>query len=96
MNLPEKSIASEGKHSLSLKNREKLSLDGVLEVLSFDEGGVHLKTALGNLVLEGEGLHITKLLLDTGDVTVEGKISALFYEEGRGKSRSSFLGRLFG
>ena len=93
MNLPEKgTLGGERKHSLVLKNRERLTLDGVMEVLSFDEGSVRLKTALGALIVEGEGLHITKLLLDSGDVIVEGKIGALFYEEGKERAR----GRLFG
>ncbi len=93
MNLPENGAAGgSGKHSLALKNREKLTLDGILDVLSFDEGCVQLKTALGSLFVEGEGLHISKLLLDSGEVALEGKIGALYYEEGKTRAR----GRLFG
>ncbi len=79
------------KHSLSLKNREKLSLDGIHEVLSFDEGAVVLETALGLLTVEGSGLHVTKLLLDVGEVSVEGEISFLSYSTGHEKrSRGLF------
>ncbi len=93
MNVPEKGTTTGGsKHSLVLKNRERLTLDGILEVLSFDESAVHLKTELGSLIVEGEGLHIVKLLLDSGEVAVEGKVFGLFYEEGKPKAR----GRLFG
>ena len=93
MNLPEKSPTGEKKHSLALKNRERLTLDGVLEVLSFDEGSVHLKTALGTLLIEGDGLHISRLLLDTGEVTVEGSISAFYYEDGKARPRARLFGR---
>ncbi len=70
------------KHSLSLKNREKLMLEGVSEVVSFDEGAVVLETNLGLLTVEGTGLHVTKLLLEAGEVTVEGEVSLLAYSTG--------------
>ena len=84
MAFPEKDIATEKRHSLLLKNREKLSLDGVCEVLSFDEHIVLLKTVLGRLTVEGEALHVTKLLLDVGEVNIEGKIQAIYYDEEKG------------
>lgn len=91
MPFPEKEALSEKRHSLSLKNREKLSLDGVSEVLSFDEGAVLLKTALGKMTVEGEGLHVTKLLLDCGEVNIEGNIRAILYDEERENSRLGFF-----
>lgn len=94
MAVSEQERQAERKQSLTLKNREKLSLDGVLEVVSFDEGAVILKTALGRLTVEGEGLHVTKLLLDCGEVAVEGKIRALYYEDPREGGRASFFRRL--
>ncbi|MBO7292384.1 MAG: sporulation protein YabP [Clostridia bacterium] len=86
---------AEVKHSLQLKNREKLMLDGVREVLRFDEGLVVLETALGALSVEGEGLHVTKLLLDCGEVAIEGHISALLYGDG-GEKKRGFFRRLGG
>lgn len=84
------------KHSLSLKNREKLTLDGVSEVVSFDEGSVVLETALGLLTVEGTGLHVTKLLLDVGEVSVEGEISLLAYSTGHEKRARAFFRRTGG
>ena len=79
------------KHSLSLKNRERLTLDGINEVVSFDEGAVVLETSLGLLTVEGVGLHVTKLLLEAGEVAVEGEISLLSYSTGHEKrSRGLF------
>ena len=93
MAFPEKETFPDKRHSLSLKNREKLSLDGVCEVLSFDEEAVLLKTALGRLTVEGENLHVTKLWLDCGEVNIEGKIRAIFYDEERDSSRIGFFRR---
>ena len=81
MSMPEKITTAEKKHSLTLKNREGVTVDGVLEVVSFDEGQVVLKTCLGTLTVEGEGLHVQKLLLDCGEVSLCGKIVGLFYSE---------------
>ena len=52
-------------HNLILKNRRELFLDGVFDVVGFDEASVSLKTALGVMLIEGEGLHIKKMSLDT-------------------------------
>ena len=84
------------KHTLSLKNREKLALDGVREVVSFDEGGVILETTMGILTVEGTGLHVTRLLLDVGEVSVEGEISLLAYSVGREKRARGLLRRTGG
>ena len=78
-----------------LENRKKLSVSGVLDVESFDEDSVLLYTEAGMLNIKGEELHINKLSVESGDVTVEGHISALVYTEEEGKSRGSFLAKLF-
>ena len=80
-------------HSFSLENRNILSLTVVSDVLGFDEETVSMETQLGNLIVKGEGLHITKLSLDTGEVVVEGKVNAFQYLGGQ-KSKN-FLGKLF-
>ena len=57
-----------------LENREKLSISGVLDVLSFDDQIVILETELGLLTVKGENLRINKLSLDTAEVIVDGEI----------------------
>ena len=82
-----------GSHTLTLKDRKKLSLTGVLEVSSFDEQMAALKTPLGNLLVQGEGLQLKQLDPNGGDVTVEGRITAVTYEEPR--QAGGWLARLF-
>ena len=94
MAIPENRSSAEVKHSLQLKNRERLTLDGIREVLRFDEEVVVLETSLGTLSVEGEGLHVTKLLLDCGEVAIEGRVTALLYGDGGEKKRGLF--RRFG
>ncbi|MHB8157493.1 MAG: sporulation protein YabP [Desulfocucumaceae bacterium] len=76
---------------LALIDRKQLELEGVLHVGSFDEREIVLDTTMGILFLKGEGLHIIKLNLDEGTLSVQGYISSLEYKEGksvRGKGKS--------
>ena len=81
-------------HNLKLDERRKLTMTGVTEVVSFDDGVVVLRTGLGTLVVQGQQLQLKQLTLDGGNVAVEGQISSLTYEENR--TPGSWLGRLFG
>lgn len=67
--------------NLVLENREKLSISGVLDVLSFDDQVVIVETELGLLTIKGENLRINKLSIDTSEVVVEGEIYHLAYSE---------------
>ena len=81
--------------TITLQNRTTLSLDGVSDVLSFDESAVLLQTTLGTLSVEGEGLHILSLALESGIVSMSGKINALFYTERGSGAKGGFFSRLF-
>lgn len=70
-------------HKLTLNERKQLTMTGVSEVVSFEETTVVLQTALGNLVIQGQELKLKTLSPDGGQVTVDGQISALIYEEPR-------------
>ena len=67
--------------NLILENREKLSISGVLDVLSFDDQVVIVETELGLLTIKGENFRINKLSIDSSEVIVEGEIYNLTYSE---------------
>ena len=82
--------------NLILENRRKLSISGVLDVLSFDDQIVILETDLGMLTVKGEDLRINKLSIDTTEVVIEGNINNLNYSEKQDKkSTGSFIGKIF-
>ena len=83
--------------NLILENRQKLSISGVIDVLSFDDQVVIVETELGLLTVKGENLRINKLSIDTSEVIVEGDISALSYSDSKSSenNKSSFLGKIF-
>lgn len=79
-----------------LENREKLSISGVLDVLSFDDQIVILETELGLLTVKGEDLRINKLSLDTSDVIIDGNINNLSYSEKDVQEKSGgFFNKIF-
>ena len=80
-------------HKLILNERNKLTLTGVTEVVSFDETAVALHTALGVLEVQGQDLKIKSLSPEGGQMEVSGRISALFYEEP--KETGGLWSRLF-
>ena len=79
-------------HVLSLSQRRKLTMTGALEVVSFDETFVVLKTSMGVLTVQGSGLQLKQLSPEGGSVAVEGEISGLQYEQDR--ARDGWLSRL--
>lgn len=81
-------------HILSLDDRNLLTLSAIKEVIGFDEQTISVVTQVGQLVIEGQNLHIDKLNVESGDLIVTGEISSLIYRDSAVKK--TFLQRLFG
>ena len=81
--------------NIILENREKLTISGVIDVLSFDDQLVILETELGMLTIKGEDLRINKLSVDTGDVVIEGNINSVSYSEKEERKSGNLLGKIF-
>ena len=84
-----------GKHTIQMEEREKIRIGGVLEVLSFDEEGIMMETTCGLLLLKGQGLHVGRLDLEAGEVTVDGMIESITYSDGTFAEKHSLFGKLF-
>ena len=89
-------MEEEKKSSLSLENRKKLTLTGIVEVISFDDQKISLNTKLGNLSIKGEGLKMNKLDVQNGDVIITGTILSMIYS-GKNvvKNKENIIKRLF-
>lgn len=91
-----KSLTNSVVQNLVLENRGKLSVSGVLDVLSFDDQIVVIETELGLLTIKGEDIRINKLSIDTSEVVVEGDIYSMNYSEKEMEKKSaSLLGKIF-
>ena len=97
MTIDERKTMSTGViQNLILENRGKLSISGVLDVLSFDDQVVMVETELGLLTVKGENIRINKLSIDTSEVIVEGDISYLAYSDKENKqNKTNFMSKIF-
>jgi sporulation protein YabP len=86
---------TEMSHNIILESRERLSVSGVEDVESFDDESIIIYTSRGTLTVRGNDMRIEKLSVDLGELTVEGNISALEYEDEIRRSEG-FWRRLFG
>ena len=82
-------------HNVIMENRRVLSLSGVKDVEGFDERSVTLLTELGELIVRGLELHISRFDQDTGELTLDGEIGELVYTEAE-PEKKGFFSRLLG
>lgn len=74
-------------HSVVIRDRKSVLLTGIEDVVSFDETAVVLSAVAGTLAIEGEGLHILQMNVDSKEFCIEGKICALSYLDKRPRGR---------
>ena len=81
-------------HNIIMESRKNLTVSGVMDIDSFDEESVILFTELGELTIRGRDLHINKIDVDLGDLSMEGEIDSLSYSENR-PQKGGFFAKLF-
>ena len=69
----------EKEHKLVLDRREKATVTGVKDVISFDEKEILLQTEFGKMTVKGEGLHVKRLTLEKGEAELEGQVNGILY-----------------
>jgi len=84
-------------HKVTLNNRERGNLTGILDVISFDENTIVLDTDMGLLTIKGKDLHVSRLTLEKGEIDIEGRTDSFVYSSNESvrKSGQSLLARLF-
>jgi len=86
----------EKKSYMTLENRKKLFLTGVMEVISFNEEKILLNTSLGVLTIKGSGLKMNKLDVQNGEVMIIGMVDSFAYTGSEAKQdKESILSKLF-
>ena len=81
-------------HSVHIDNRMRINVTGVLDVVSFNEQDVMLVTEAGPLNIVGSSLHMSRLNLEDGQISMEGELLALDYEPPETEKRGLF-GKVF-
>ncbi len=83
-------------HNVILEDRGTLTVSGVSDVDSFDDQTVAVYTDMGELVVRGQDLHINKLNVETGELSMAGKIQSLAYNDDQPKgSGGGVFAKLF-
>ncbi|MBU3129185.1 sporulation protein YabP [Clostridium tagluense] len=92
-----KEVKIEDKRSnLLLESRKKLTINGVIEVINFNENQILLNTDVGTMIVKGQQLKMNKLDVQNGDVVISGKVDAFIYTSGISKvKKDSIISRLF-
>ena len=81
--------------NIILEGRNKISISGVNDVESFDDGSIQLITQLGTLLIRGYELKIEKLNLDTGEVPANGDIYLMEYINDEKEKGGGLFSRIF-
>lgn len=81
-------------HNVIMEDRKTLTITGITDIESFDEQAVILFTDSGELMIRGYNLHINKIDVESGDLTLEGEIYSLIYSDDQ-PQQSGFFSRLF-
>lgn len=77
-----------------LESRKKVTLTGISDVESFDEQEILASSECGDVTIHGSELKICKLSVETGDMTVEGRIDSISYDDA--KKKSGIFSRMLG
>ena len=77
-------------HHGTMHECKTVLITGVKEVISFDELAVLLVTSCGQMTIEGDGLHISRLDLDRGQADVDATHTGIYYSKIKEKNDGIF------
>lgn len=86
-----------GAHKVVINHRKNGIISGITDVVAFDVKEVILETTQGALTIKGSDLHVSRLVLEKGEIELDGKIDSFTYSESRsgGKQGESLFTRMF-
>lgn len=82
-------------HSLHINNRESVDLTGVIKVITFNEENVVLQTTMGGLSIKGKSMKVNKLNVDNGEMSIEGYIYSILYNDKENVNKEKLIKKLF-
>lgn len=73
-------------HNVFIQDRSRAELTGIREVENFNDTGIDLLYHDGAIAIEGEALKIDQFSVETGKISVVGRITGIFYYEKQEKN----------
>ena len=81
--------------NIIMENRKKNSVSGIEDIESFNEQQIILYSCCGVIIIEGNGMHISKLSVENGETVITGNIDSVVYHDNYGKKeKTNFFARL--
>lgn len=74
---------------------EHISISGVLDVDNFDECNFIAVIDSGAVSVKGNDFHISKLNVETGELSVDGDVESVTFNTSYGGKSGGFMSRLF-
>ncbi|MDO4547376.1 MAG: sporulation protein YabP [Clostridia bacterium] len=82
-------------HGVTITDRTRVTITGIDDVDSFNEEMIVLNTVCGAMTIAGTSLNVTKLSLDDGSLIIDGRITAIEYDDRSRPAKGSGISRLF-
>lgn len=79
-------------HNITVVMRKSMQINGVEQVISFDECSVMLGTSCGELTVEGNALSVGALDVDRGYISLTGDITGINYSDGVVRRKKGLFG----
>lgn len=76
-----KSLSVQSGHSVSIDNRSKLTMTGVIDVAGFSEDKIDIQTTMGRITVKGKQLNVSNLNTDTGELKMTGEVKSFEYTQ---------------
>ena len=80
-------------HTVTIENRNQMSVSGVRQVVAYDEMHIILRTDYGILVIQGREMIAGEISSTSNTMKLTGKIETLQYKAAKDKSEG-FLSRI--
>ena len=78
-------------HHITVTDKNKVEIDAVTAVRTFDEDGVILESSYGLIALEGKDLKIENFEKASSKILITGNITGVYYLENKEKKKSRGL-----
>ena len=81
---------------LQLTMRKQLEVNGIIDVIRFDDLSVVLQTVCGELTVEGSSLKMSVLDTEKGIVSLDGQVDSIYYSDDTKEVKKKFFGKAWG
>ncbi len=86
-------------HHAMVRNRETIEITGIKKIISLNPTQFILDTIVGKMVIRGDNLEIFNVDIDTGNLSLKGKVHGVSYDDATieipKKKKESVISKLF-